>query len=85
MGFGSFPLGGRNPNREVVRESAGTKNVVGGGFSSYGGRLGDQRRHAGLCYRCGNKYFPGHQCKRQILLLEGDEEEVHEVEEESEE
>ena len=39
----------------------------------------------GLCYRCGDKYFPGHQCKRQILLLEGDEEGVHEIEEGTEE
>ena len=30
---------------------------------------------AGLCFRCGDKYHPGHQCKWKILLLEGDEEE----------
>ena len=30
---------------------------------------------ASLCFRCGDKFHSGHQCKRQILLLEGDEEE----------
>ena len=37
---------------------------------------------AGLCFRCGGKYLR-YQCKRQILLLEGEEEEVQgETEEE---
>jgi len=85
MGLGAFPFGGRNPNRKAAKESVGMKNVAGGGPSSYGGRLGDQRRLSGLCYRSGDKYFPGHQCKRQILLLEGDEEGVHEIKEGTEE
>lgn len=37
-----------------------------------GGRVSKQRRPMGLCYRCGDKYFLGHQCKRQLLLLEGE-------------
>ena len=41
----------------------------------------EQRRMQGLCFRCGDKYTPGHQCRRQLLLLEG-EEEAGEVEEE---
>ena len=41
-----------------------------------GGRLGnvEQRRQVDLCFRHGDKYVPGHQCKRQLLMLEGDEE-----------
>ena len=31
----------------------------------------DQRRQLGLCYRCGEKFSPGHQCKRQLLSMEG--------------
>ena len=33
----------------------------------------DQQRPLGLCYKCGDTYFLGHQCKRQLLLLEGGE------------
>ena len=35
-----------------------------------------------MCFRCGEKYHAGHQCKRQILLLEGEEETGQELTEE---
>ena len=34
----------------------------------------------GLCFRCGDKYFPDYQCKKQLLLLEGEEGEEDEEE-----
>ena len=48
------------------------------------GKLIEQRRQAGLCFKCGDWYFLGHQCKRQLLLLEG-EDGVWEEEEETQE
>ena len=33
----------------------------------------DQRRMLGLCFRCGEKYSPGHQCRRQLFKMEGGE------------
>jgi len=44
--------------------------------------LVEQRRLASLCFRCGDKYTSGHQCKRQLLLLDGIEDDVGEEEEE---
>ena len=35
----------------------------------------------GLCFKCGEKYFLGHNCKRQLLQLEGKEEEKEFTEE----
>lgn len=35
----------------------------------------EQKRQLGLCFWCGEKYGPGHQCKRQLLRMEGLEEE----------
>lgn len=34
------------------------------------GNFIEQRRQVGLCFKCGDRYYPGHQCKRQLLLLE---------------
>lgn len=31
----------------------------------------EQRRQLGLCFKCGEKYGPGHQCKRQLMNMEG--------------
>ena len=41
-----------------------------------GGRSGnvEHRRQADLCFKCGDKYVPSSQCKRQLLMLERDEE-----------
>ncbi|XP_052198354.1 uncharacterized protein LOC127805643 [Diospyros lotus] len=36
----------------------------------------EQKRKLGLCFGCGEKYSPGHSCKRQLLQTEGLEEEV---------
>jgi len=33
----------------------------------------EQRRLMGLCLKCGEKYHAGHQCKRQLLNMEGEE------------
>nr|GMC58099.1 Transposon Ty3-I Gag-Pol polyprotein [Ipomoea batatas] len=32
-----------------------------------------EKRDKGLCFRCDQKYFPGHRCKERFLLLIGDE------------
>jgi Retrotransposon gag protein len=42
----------------------------------------DQRRALGLCFKCGDKYYPGHQCKFKIQMLQGDVKSRVEVEEE---
>jgi len=49
-----------------------------------GGRLIEQRHQAGLSYGCGDRYFPGHRCRRQLLLLEGEDDEEKVAEENSE-
>ena len=33
----------------------------------------EPKRPPRLCYKCGDKYYPGHHCGRQLLLLEGGE------------
>lgn len=71
MVLGISNVGGKNYNQEVMKG----KQVGGSSSVPYEEQLGEQRRLAGLCFRCGDKYYQGHQCKRQILLLEGDEEE----------
>jgi len=38
-------------------------------------KLIKHRRVVGLCFRCGDRYFPRHHCKKQLLVLEGEEEE----------
>ena len=48
-----------------------------------GSKLMEQRL-AGLCYKCGDRYFMGHKCKRQLLLLKGEDDDIEEGEELSE-
>ena len=40
----------------------------------------EQRRQLALYYKCGDKYGPSHQCKQQLLKMEGKEEEKDEEE-----
>jgi Retroviral aspartyl protease len=40
----------------------------------------DQRRALGLCFKCGDKYYPGHQCKIKLQMLLGEQEAVEEEE-----
>jgi Retroviral aspartyl protease/Ty3 transposon capsid-like protein len=35
--------------------------------------LMDQRRLLGLCFKCGEKYYPGHQCRVKVQMLLGQE------------
>jgi Retroviral aspartyl protease len=35
--------------------------------------LMDQRRLLGLCFKCGEKYYPGHQCRVKVQILLGQE------------
>ena len=44
----------------------------------------EQRRQIGLCFRCRDMYYSGNQCKRQLLLLEGEDRELIEEGETSE-
>ena len=76
---GSSNPTGRHPNRDPIRGGSGMRGVVGPNPTPFGEQLREQRRLAGLCFRCGEKYHMGHQCKKQILLLEGDEEPDQEV------
>jgi hypothetical protein len=34
----------------------------------------EHRRALGLCFKCGEKYYPGHQCKVKIHMMIGQEE-----------
>ena len=36
----------------------------------------EQRRQMMLCYKCGDPYSLGHQCRRQLLNMEGGEEKI---------
>lgn len=46
-----------------------------------GSKLMEQRPLASLCYKCGEEYFIGHKCKRQLLLLEGEDDDIEKGEE----
>ncbi len=46
-------------------------------------QLFEQSREAGLCYKCGDKFQPGHQCQNKTLNQIGAELEVEEVFDES--
>ena len=67
---GNWQQGGNSKgvNKEMVRGNIGGRNFVN---SNLGGRPNDLKRQPGACYRCGDRYFPGHKSKRQLLLLEG--------------
>jgi Retroviral aspartyl protease/Ty3 transposon capsid-like protein len=39
----------------------------------------EQRRALGQCFKCGDKYFPGHQCKLKAHMMLGQEEEEREL------
>lgn len=77
--------------KEMVRINSGQRgmSVVAPSNHSVGqsGKLIEQRRQARLCFKCDDRYYPRHQCKRQLLLLEGEdgmmdeEEEIEEAEE----
>lgn len=72
---GTAGMGTKGYHRDANRGNNGGKSNTGMSSIPYGEQLREQRRMAGLCFRCGDRYHPGHQCKRQILLLEGEEEE----------
>ena len=50
-------------------------------LASQSGNFIKQRRQDRLCFKCGDRYYPRHQCKRQLLLLEGEDGIMEEVEE----
>jgi hypothetical protein len=39
--------------------------------------LMEQRRALGLCFKCGEKYYPGHNCKIKVQMMLGQEEISH--------
>ena len=84
LSIGPTHGGGKYGSKEIGKSRGGIKQGTGPNTVPYGEQLSEQRRLAGLCFRCGDKYHFGHQCKRQILLLEGGEEE-EEVEDSKEE
>lgn len=65
----------------VVQLAAVVNQPVGGRSGTF-----EQRRQAGQYYKCGDQYVPGHQCWKQLLMLEGYEEmvEIEELPEEEE-
>jgi len=64
MVAGASISGGKGYAREPMKVSNGSRGGVGTGSLSYGDQLREQRRLAGLCFRCGDKYHVRHQCKR---------------------
>ena len=72
--IGNWQQEGNNKgiNKDLVRSNAGGRNFGG---SNFGGRLNEPRRQPRAYYRCGDRYFPGHQYKGQLLLLESRREE----------
>ena len=53
----------------MEKDNQGVKNSVG--FNARE-KYNDTRRQPSLCYKCGDKYYPKHQCRCQLLLLEKD-------------
>lgn len=55
-------------------------NNKGGANPSWNGQMskgGEYRRNNGLCYRCGDKYYQGHQCKqKQINAMNASENQI---------
>ena len=51
------------PNQEAAKEPSNNNGTKG--------NLIEKRRQLGLCFRCGDNYSPGHQCKRQLMYMEG--------------
>lgn len=45
------------------------------GIKNQRNALIEQRRALGLCFPCGEKYSPGHQCKLKVNMLVGQDEE----------
>ena len=82
MTMGTSHQGGKGFNQERIVNNPGAKQS---GVPHPTGRFNDQRRQPGMCFRCGDKYFPRHQCRQQILLLEGDSGDAMEGGEETEE
>ena len=77
---GNWQQGGNNKgtNRDSIKGNAEGRNF-GGPYP--GGRPNEPRRQPGACYKRGDRYYPEHQCKCQLSLLEGDKEDRLEVEE----
>ena len=71
---------GKNQGRETIRVVQGVRSLPLPAPKTQGDKLMEQRRQANLCFKCGDRYFPRHQCKKQLLLLEGEEENVEEEE-----
>ncbi|XP_052173188.1 uncharacterized protein LOC127788669 [Diospyros lotus] len=71
---------GKNQGREAFRGVQEMKSLPFLGSKLQGDRLMEERRQANLCFKCGDRYFPEHQCKKQLLLVEGEEENVEEEE-----
>ncbi|XP_052171653.1 uncharacterized protein LOC127787633 [Diospyros lotus] len=69
--YGANYSGGRVPGKEMVRSEKRAKFLASSFAGQQGVKQWEHRRPTGLCYRCGDEYTPGHQCKRQLLLLEG--------------
>nr|CAD1831522.1 unnamed protein product [Ananas comosus var. bracteatus] len=59
-GLGSTPYGKINDTSRIQTKSPAEKGFVNR-------QLFEQRRAVGLCYKCGDKYDPGHQCKSQMM------------------
>ncbi|XP_019265828.1 PREDICTED: uncharacterized protein LOC109243359 [Nicotiana attenuata] len=62
-----------NNNGQTGMRTAGVQQKEGGSTSyNVGNKLFEARRARGECYKCGEKYFPGHQCKnKQLNALSG--------------
>jgi RNase H-like domain found in reverse transcriptase/Reverse transcriptase (RNA-dependent DNA polymerase)/Integrase zinc binding domain/Retroviral aspartyl protease/Ty3 transposon capsid-like protein/Integrase core domain/Chromo (CHRromatin Organisation MOdifier) domain len=54
------PVAKPNVTPPVTKSFGNTRNV-----------LVEQRRALGLCFKCGERYYPGHQCKIKVQMLMG--------------
>lgn len=55
-------------NRSLTTSySAQTTRVPNSSVGNQSNKLFETRRAQGLCYKCGEKYHPGHQCKQRQL------------------
>ena len=81
----AFQQGNKGYGKEEIKFSPESKGLTttstNNPAQAQGGRTMEQRRQASQCFRCGDKYTPGHQCRKQLLWLEGEEVVVEEEEE----
>lgn len=62
-GKSSYPISFPSPKPTILQPKEETNKDSGGKTNTW-----EQRKAAGLCFKCGDRFSPGHQCKNKTLL-----------------